>query len=116
MSGQGWVISGTEIEAVVRRFDPTNAEAVAYLQHHFRGFGVNKLLKRAGAVTGEEVHIGDAVFDYFDDTAPVADIAAQDDAERAGRRYLEEESELTDDNDSVSAQEPAAPTREDADQ
>src|SRR5690606_36267518 len=42
MSGQGWVITGTEIEAVVARFDPTNPDAVSYLQHHFRTLGVNR--------------------------------------------------------------------------
>lgn len=68
MSGTGWVVSGREIEELVSRFDPTNQEAVAYLQHHFRSLGVNKLLAKAGAKDGDEVRIGDAVFDYFDES------------------------------------------------
>jgi GTP-binding protein len=91
MSGLGWVVSGTELEAVVARFDPSNAEAVAYLQHHFKTMGVYKLLRRAGAQTGEDVQIGNAIFDFFDDTAPVTEIPVQDDSERAGKRYLEDD-------------------------
>src|SRR5690606_33787221 len=51
MSGLGWVVTGTEIEAVVARFDPSNRDAVAYLQHHFKSLGIDKLLRRAGART-----------------------------------------------------------------
>lgn len=91
MSGTGWVITGSEIEEIVGRFDPTNAEAVAYLQHHFKGLGVNKLLKAAGAESGDEVEIAGAVFDYFDDTAPPKEVTAVDDERLAGERYLEEE-------------------------
>lgn len=90
MSGQGWLVTGSEIEAVVSRFDPSNAEAVAYLQHHFKSMGVYKLLKKAGAQTGDDVQIGNAVFDFFDDTAPVTEAVEQDDSERAGARYLDE--------------------------
>jgi GTP-binding protein len=67
MSGRGWVVKDPELEAVVARFDPTNREAVAYLQHFFVSSGVYKLLKKAGAQDGDEVHIGDAVFEYFDE-------------------------------------------------
>jgi len=56
----------------VARFDPTNRDAVAYLQQHFRSAGVEKLLKRAGAKTGDEVHIGDATFDYLSEDEPSA--------------------------------------------
>ncbi len=111
MSGQGWVVSGSELEAVVARFDASNAEAVAYLQHHFKTMGVYKLLKRAGAQTGEEVLIGDAVFDFFDDTAPVTDVPAQDDSERAGKRYLGDD-EAPD--DAVAAEDYPADAEDDA--
>jgi hypothetical protein len=50
---------------------------------------VNQLLKRAGARSGDEVQIGGAVFDYFDDTAAAPEVPSQADADRAGRRYLE---------------------------
>ncbi len=85
MSGLGWVVTGTELEAVVSRFDPNNPEAVAYLQHHFKTMGLNKLLKRAGAQTGDEVHIADSVFDYFDDTAATTETTTQDVSERMGK-------------------------------
>lgn len=71
MSGDGWVVTGTEVEAVVSRFDPSNRDAVAYLQHHFRALGIDKLLKRAGVKTGDEVHIGAATFDYLSEEAAV---------------------------------------------
>ena len=66
-SGLGWVVRGEELEALVARFDPSNREAVAYLQHHFAAQGVYKLLKKAGAKDGDDVRIGEAVFEYFDE-------------------------------------------------
>jgi GTPase len=94
MSGNGWVVRGRDLEAVVARFDATNADAVSYLQHHFASLGVNKLLKRAGAVTGQEVQIGEAVFEYFDEEkaemeARVAEDEALAERAEAERRYLE---------------------------
>lgn len=82
-SGLGWVVRGREIEALVARFDPTNRDAVAYLQRHFVALGVSKLLAKAGAATGDEVVIGDAVFDYFDEAAVEAEARAAEEAERA---------------------------------
>ncbi len=64
-SGEGWIVAGTEVEALVARFDAANRDAVAYLQQHFRSLGIDRLLKRAGARTGDEVHIGEATFDYL---------------------------------------------------
>ena len=66
-SGLGWLVRGRELEAVVERFDASNREAVAYLQHHFASLGVNRLLKRAGAQDGDDVSIAGAVFEYFDE-------------------------------------------------
>lgn len=63
----GWRVLGEAVEEVVSRFDPTNPQAVSYLQHHFKRLGVNKYLKRAGAQDGDEVRIGDAAFEYFDE-------------------------------------------------
>ncbi len=64
-SGEGWVVRGGDIEALVSRFDPANPDAVAYLQHFFRSYGIDRLLARAGAEDGDEVRIGDAAFQYF---------------------------------------------------
>ncbi len=66
---EGWLVRGSEIERIVARFDPANREAVAYLAHHFRNMGLNRALKNAGATTGDDVFLGDAVFEYFDETA-----------------------------------------------
>ena len=66
-SGIGWRVLGHELEALIARFDPTNRDAVAYLQHHFASLGVNKLLRRAGAEDGDDVHIGEAVFEYLNE-------------------------------------------------
>lgn len=83
LAGTGWVVTGSAIEAVVSRFDPTNRDAVAYLQHHFRTLGVNAALKKAGARSGDEVEIAGSTFDYFDDTATDAEGAASDEAAAA---------------------------------
>lgn len=65
-TGEGWRVTGSEAEALVDRFDPTNREAVAYLHRHFEGFGLSRLLREAGARDGDDVWIGEAVFEYFD--------------------------------------------------
>lgn len=65
--GERWVVRGKELEDIVARFDAKNPEAVSYLQHFFAGLGVNKMLKRKGAQDGDEVQIGAAIFDYFDE-------------------------------------------------
>ncbi|MEM7737756.1 MAG: GTPase ObgE [Deinococcota bacterium] len=69
---EGWRVLGGEIEQLVNRFDTTNPEAVSYLQQHFNSLGVYKMLLKAGAKNGETVFIGDAQFEYFDETQPVA--------------------------------------------
>jgi GTPase len=100
-SGRGWIVHGRELEAVVARFDVANREAVGYLQRHFHTLGVNKLLAKAGAATGDEVRIGGAVFDYFDEAAAEAEAKAAEAAERAEagdaeRRYRDLDDEVDD--------------------
>ncbi len=63
----GWLVTGEEIEKLVGRFDVMNSEAVAYLQHHFKELGINALLKSMGAQGGDDVFMGEAVFEYFDE-------------------------------------------------
>ncbi|MEX2542422.1 MAG: GTPase ObgE [Trueperaceae bacterium] len=93
MAGTGWRVTGEELENVVARFDPGNSEAVAYLQHHFKSMGVNRLLARAGAQDGEEVHIGGAVFEYFDEAAADETRASEARADKArGREHRAEQS------------------------
>jgi GTP-binding protein len=75
----GWRVAGAEAERLVERFDPRNADAVAYLQRHFEGLGLSKLLRRAGAEDGDDVWIGEAVFEYFDERREPADAADEQD-------------------------------------
>ncbi len=77
--GKGWQLISPELEALVARFDAANREAVAYLHHHFRSFGVDKALKKAGAANGEDVYIGDVVFEYFDETGENLKAAEEED-------------------------------------
>ncbi len=63
----GWAVINEEIKKLVERFDVTNPEAVAYLQHHFKKSGVSKLLKNKGARDGDDIFIGKAIFEYFDE-------------------------------------------------
>lgn len=62
-----WVVTGTEVEAMIERFDSTNPEAVSYLHRHFQRLGMAKALRAAGVKTGDDVYIGNAVFEYLDD-------------------------------------------------
>jgi Obg family GTPase CgtA-like protein len=84
-----WIVRGRALEAVVERFDPANRDAVAYLQHHFASLGVNRLLKRAGAETGDDVAIAGAVFEYFDEEAADAEARAARSSEAAEQRAAE---------------------------
>jgi len=94
--GSGWIASGPDLEAVVVRFDAANREAVAYMHHHFRGLGLDRLLKRAGARDGDDVWIGDVAFEYFDETGETL-------REEAREREREEptglEADFSDEND-----------------
>lgn len=92
--GAGWEVSGSEIMAVVSRFDAKNREAVAYLQNHFMNLGVYKLLKRAGAKAGDDVYIGEAAFEYFDDEKPT--VSAEADGEPENESDFEDDGELED--------------------
>ena len=65
--GSGWRVAGEEAERLVDRFDTSNPDAVSYLQRHFERLGLTKLLRRAGAKDGDDVWIGAAVFEYFDE-------------------------------------------------
>ena len=66
--GSGWIVRGSDAEALIERFDATNADAVDYLQRHFERMGLSKALRRAGAQDGDDVWIGEAAFEYFDET------------------------------------------------
>ena len=64
-----WRVSGGAIERMVVQTDWDNEDAVAYLQHRFNRCGLDDKLRRAGAVTGDEVRILGFAFDYEGDEA-----------------------------------------------
>ncbi len=113
-SGSGWVVRGRDLESLVERFDATNRDAVAYLQHHFTSLGVNRLLARAGARDGDDVTIAGAVFEYFDEAAGEADARATRSSEAealraAERRYLASQERSESSASSVGSEDPEGP-------
>jgi GTP-binding protein len=66
-TGSGWVVLGRPALRAVALNDLTNDDALAYVQNRLQKLGVNKALARAGARTGDAVHIGGFTFDYEPD-------------------------------------------------
>jgi GTPase len=56
-------VTGRGIEVLVARHDLSNDEALAYLEHRLREIGVVKALHDEGFEPGDEVRIGEHVFD-----------------------------------------------------
>jgi GTP-binding protein len=56
-------VTGRGIEVLVARHDLSNDEALAYLEQRLREIGVLKALRDAGFEPGDEVRIGEHVFD-----------------------------------------------------
>ena len=65
--GCAWRVEGGAIERMVIQTDWDNEDAVAYLQHRFNRCGLDDKLRRAGAVTGDEVRILGFEFEYEGD-------------------------------------------------
>jgi GTP-binding protein len=68
-----WRVRNPAAERLVRRFDLDNDEAVRYVQKRLIDLGVEDALLRAGALAGDEVHIGETAFDFV----PESSIGAQ---------------------------------------
>lgn len=60
-----WRITGGNVQRWVAMTDLSNPEAVSYLQDRMQRAGVEKALEKAGARHGDEVRIGDSVFDWW---------------------------------------------------
>jgi GTP-binding protein len=60
----GYVVSGEQIERLALKTDWGNAEGVERFQYELERAGVVGALRRAGAETGDEVRIGEVVFDF----------------------------------------------------
>ncbi len=57
-------VSGGRVERWVVQTDWENEEAVAFLQHRFKKYGVEQALERAGAVDGDEIRIVGRAFTF----------------------------------------------------
>jgi GTPase len=60
----GYVVSGEGVERLALKTDWGNREGVERFQHELQRIGVHGALRRAGAVPGDEVRIGETVFDF----------------------------------------------------
>jgi GTP-binding protein len=60
----GYVVSGEGVERLALKTDWGNREGVERFQHELEKIGVVGALRRAGAEPGDEVRIGEAVFDF----------------------------------------------------
>jgi GTPase len=60
----GYVVSGEGVERLALKTDWDNREGVERFQHELQRIGVLGALRRAGAVPGDEVRIGETVFDF----------------------------------------------------
>lgn len=56
-------VTGSGVERLLARYDLENEEALAHLERRLRGIGVLGALEAAGFEPGDEVEIGDVVFD-----------------------------------------------------
>ena len=60
----GYVVSGEGVERLALKTDWGNREGIERFQHELQRIGVLGALRRAGAVPGDEVRIGETVFDF----------------------------------------------------
>jgi GTP-binding protein len=63
----GWRVEGRQAARAVALSDLTNPEALAYAQARLRSLGVDRALARAGARSGDAVHVGGFTFEYQSD-------------------------------------------------
>ncbi len=59
-------VVGREAARAVALSDLTNPEALDYAQERLAALGVDRALARAGASSGDTVHIGELSFEYED--------------------------------------------------
>lgn len=64
-AGDGFHVRGPQVERLVARTDFENDEAVAHLQESLDKLGVSEALRKAGASGGEDVIIGETVFEFW---------------------------------------------------
>jgi GTP-binding protein len=68
--GDTWVVTGLAAERAVALDDLTVPEAADYAARRLARAGVDEALRAAGAVAGDEVRIGDIVFEFQEEDRP----------------------------------------------
>jgi GTP-binding protein len=63
-SGSGWLVAGRSAERAINLDDLTVPEAADLVAHRLDAVGVDDALRRAGAVSGDDVRIGELVFTF----------------------------------------------------
>jgi GTP-binding protein len=58
-----WIVSGEAVERLFMRWDLENEEAQAHVERRLQRMGVIAALERAGFTAGEDVQVGDTVFE-----------------------------------------------------
>ncbi|HVX46272.1 MAG TPA: GTPase ObgE [Mycobacteriales bacterium] len=61
---EGYLVAGAKPERWVRQTDFSNDEAVGYLADRLNRLGVEDALAEAGAEAGDQVRVGDVIFDW----------------------------------------------------
>jgi GTP-binding protein len=61
---EAFVVHGAQVERLFAKADLDNEDAVAYLQQVIERAGLNDALRRAGAVPGDTVVVGEAEFEF----------------------------------------------------
>jgi len=67
--GEMWVVSGSAARRAVALDDLTVPEAADFVARRLAMAGVDDALRDAGAISGDDVRIGDVVFEFQDDDA-----------------------------------------------
>ncbi|MGZ4129181.1 MAG: GTPase ObgE [Actinomycetota bacterium] len=67
--GEAWRVRSERAERLLARYDVNNPEALAFIQEKLVAEGIEDALARAGAREGDEVRIGDIVFEFTPDHA-----------------------------------------------
>jgi GTP-binding protein len=62
--GDAWRVLSEKAERMLHRYDVSNPEALAFVQERLISEGIEDALARAGAREGDEVRIGDIVFEF----------------------------------------------------
>jgi GTP-binding protein len=62
--GQVYVVHGRQLERLFAKADLDNEDAVAYLQEVVERAGLNDALRRAGALPGDTVMVGESEFEF----------------------------------------------------